>query len=73
MIRGAKIYEKSIKNQCKIEARKSDATMMENGTKMEPKWEPKSIQNHKKLEDWKKGIQKSMPKNDAEKGCPKSS
>ena len=38
---------------------------MENDAKREPKWEPKSIQNSKNIE--KKGMQKLIPKIDAEK------
>ena len=50
-----------MENQCKNDARKSDAEMMENGAKMEPKGEPKSI----KLS--KKGIKKMTLKFDAKK------
>ena len=38
---------------------------MENDAKREPKWEPKSIQNSKKIE--KKGMQKFISKIDTEK------
>jgi len=40
----SKIHNKSIQNPCKIGARKSDAKIMKNESKMEPK----SIQNRKK-------------------------
>jgi hypothetical protein len=46
-VHGCKINHKSVKHQCKIEAQKSDAQMMKQGTKMEPKWEPKLVQNRK--------------------------
>ena len=42
------MHQKSIQNQCKIDAGKRHAKSMENEAKMEPKWEPKSIQNQKK-------------------------
>ena len=45
-----------MKNQCKIDARKSDAKIMENQAKMEPEWEPTSMNNQKK------GDRKSMRK-----------
>ena len=42
------MHQKSIQNQCKIDAGKRHAKSMENEAKMEPKWEPKSVQNQKK-------------------------
>ena len=59
------MYENSIQNRCKIDARKSDAKSMKNDAKMEPKWEPKSDQKLKISE--KKGIKKLMQKFDAKK------
>ena len=45
--RHAKRYQKSIQNLCKIDARKTHATSMENNPKMLSKWEPISISNLK--------------------------
>ena len=45
-----KSHKKSIKNPCKIDAKKKHAKSMENDAKREPKWEPKSIQNNKNIE-----------------------
>ena len=45
-----KMHQKSIQNQCKIDAGKRHAKSMENDAKMESKWEPKSMQNQKKAE-----------------------
>ncbi len=50
-----KNHEKSIKNQCKIDARKRYAKMSQNGAKIYPK----SFQNPEKTEKW-------HPKYDAE-------
>ena len=41
----AETHQKSIKNQSKIDAGKSDAKMKETDAKMEPKWEPKLIKH----------------------------
>ena len=40
-----KIIAKLMTNPCKIDARTSNATNMENDANMEPKWRPKSIKN----------------------------
>ena len=45
-----KRHQKSIQNQRKTDAGKRHAKRMENDAKMEPKWEPKSIQNQKNAE-----------------------
>ena len=63
--RHAKRYQKSIKNRCKIDARKRHAKSMENDAKMHPKWDTKSIQNLKNT--GKNSIRKLMPKFDAKK------
>ena len=42
-----KIHEKSIQKVSKIDVRKSYAKSMENYTKMEAKWRPKSFENLK--------------------------
>ena len=59
------MYEKSIQNRYKIDARKSDAKSMKNDAKKDPKWKPKSNQNLKISA--KKGIKKLMQKFDAKK------
>ena len=42
-----KMHEKSIQNRCKIDARKSYAKSMEDCTKIEAKWRPRSLKNPK--------------------------
>ena len=63
--RHANRCQESIENRCKIDAIKRHAKSMENYAKMDPKWEPKSIQNLKNT--GKNGIRKLMPKFDAKK------
>ena len=45
-----KIDEKTIQKRCENELRKSDAQMMKNDAKMEPKLNQKPVQIQKKLE-----------------------
>ena len=43
------IDHKSMKNQCRIDARKSDAKIMEKGAEMDPNGKPTNFRNHFKI------------------------
>ena len=62
-----KSINKSIQNRCRIDARKSDAKIIAQIWKTEPKWKPKSIikktmeKSMRKKEDFRHGAELAVP------------
>ena len=55
-----KLHEKSIQEHHKIKARKRHTKSMENNTKRDPKWEPKSVKKSEMGTPWEPKIGKHV-------------